>query len=65
MDKQTPPNHVERVDTEAFSDELHVTKSKVNISGTVQLTAGAIVYIPKPSSDPRGTFVDYTVGSRD
>lgn len=34
---------------------ISVTKSKVNVSGTVKLTAGKIVYIPTPTADPRGS----------
>lgn len=33
---------------------LIIDKSKVNVSGTVQLTAGTIIYIPAPTADPRG-----------
>lgn len=54
MEKESPSNHVENVNVESHGEEIHVSQSKVNISGTVQLTAGAIVYIPTPTSDPRG-----------
>ncbi|SPO27207.1 related to transporter protein HOL1 [Ustilago trichophora] len=33
--------------------KLEVDKSKVQTAGTVQLTAGKIVYIPSPTADPR------------
>lgn len=35
-------------------EKFQVDKAKVNVSGTVQLTAGKIVYIPAPTADPRG-----------
>lgn len=35
-------------------DEVTITKSKANASGTVKLLAGKIVYIPTPTADPRG-----------
>jgi hypothetical protein len=54
MDKQPPSEHIEHIDSENIGEDVHVTKSKVNVSGTVQLTAGTIVYIPTPTSDPRG-----------
>jgi hypothetical protein len=54
MDKSPPPQHVEDINIEANGEDIHVTKSKVNVSGTVQLTAGTIVYIPTPTSDPQG-----------
>lgn len=34
--------------------KLEVDKSRVNVSGTVQLTAGKIVYVPAPTADPQG-----------
>ncbi|KAH7349761.1 major facilitator superfamily domain-containing protein [Plectosphaerella cucumerina] len=46
-----PTEHLE--DVESIHDELRVTKSKVGVSGTVQLTAGSIVYIPAPTADPQ------------
>jgi len=54
-----PPNskHVENIDVEEAGPEIHTTKSKVNVSGTVQLTAGTVVYIPTPTSDPRGLSI--------
>jgi hypothetical protein len=54
MGKVPPSKHVENINVEGQDDELHVSQSKVNISGTVKLTAGKIVYIPTPTSDPRG-----------
>ena len=54
MDKPPPSEYVENVDIEDSGEDIHVTKSKVNVSGTVKLTAGTIVYIPTPTSDPRG-----------
>ncbi|KAM5354630.1 hypothetical protein ACJ41O_001277 [Fusarium nematophilum] len=51
MDKDHA-NHVEHVDIET-SEAVHVTRSKVNVSGTVKLTAGTIVYIPTPTADPQ------------
>ncbi|KAJ5623686.1 hypothetical protein N7490_012291 [Penicillium lividum] len=53
MDKPSNSTHVENIDVEEAGAEIHITKSKVNVSGTVQLTAGTIVYIPTPTSDPR------------
>ncbi|KAJ6026489.1 major facilitator superfamily domain-containing protein [Penicillium canescens] len=35
------------------ADEVTITKSKANASGTVKLLAGKIVYIPSPTADPR------------
>lgn len=54
MGKEPPSKHVENINVESQDDELHVSQSKVNISGTVKLTAGKIIYIPTPTSDPRG-----------
>ncbi len=54
MEKDTS-KHVENVDVEAPGEEIHISKSKVTVSGTVQLTAGTIVYIPTPTADPRGS----------
>ncbi|KAJ5930867.1 hypothetical protein N7466_006360 [Penicillium verhagenii] len=53
MDKPAGSKHVENIDVEDMSEGIEVTKSKVNVSGTVQLTAGKIVYIPTPTSDPQ------------
>ncbi|KAJ5355392.1 uncharacterized protein N7496_012604 [Penicillium cataractarum] len=53
MEKESPSSHVENATVESHGEEIHVSQSKVNISGTVQLTAGTIVYIPTPTSDPR------------
>ncbi|TLS27674.1 hypothetical protein PpBr36_05023 [Pyricularia pennisetigena] len=39
--------------TSDYDKGLKVDRSKVNVSGTVQLTAGKIVYIPSPTADPR------------
>lgn len=54
MSKPQIPDHVEDVDVESNHDEIEITKSKLNVSGTVQLTAGKTVYIPTPTSDPQG-----------
>lgn len=54
MEKDTS-KHVEHVDVEAPDEDIHISKSKVAVSGTVQLTAGAIIYIPTPTADPRGS----------
>lgn len=53
MDTKQSFNHVERVDLDS-SEAIHVTKSKLSVSGTVKLTAGAVIYIPTPTADPRG-----------
>ncbi|CAI6093581.1 unnamed protein product [Clonostachys chloroleuca] len=53
MSKPQIPDHVEDVDVESNHDEIEITKSKLNVSGTVQLTAGKTVYIPTPTSDPQ------------
>ena len=45
-------SHVENIEHQ--DADLHVTKSKVGVSGTVQLTVGRIVYVPAPTADPRG-----------
>jgi hypothetical protein len=45
------------VEDVVIGDELKVTKSKVGVSGTVQLTAGTIVYVPTPTADPQGLFL--------
>ncbi|OQD78874.1 hypothetical protein PENANT_c074G05115 [Penicillium antarcticum] len=45
MDKPLNSKHVENTDVEEAGAEIHITKSKVNVSGTVQLTAGTIVGI--------------------
>ncbi|KAF4974423.1 hypothetical protein FZEAL_8666 [Fusarium zealandicum] len=52
MDIKSGANHVEHVDLETV-ETIHVTKSKVDVSGTVKLTEGTIVYIPTPTADPR------------
>jgi hypothetical protein len=56
MSKVPIPDHVEDVDVDVESnhDEIEITKSKLNVSGTVQLTVGKTVYIPTPTSDPQG-----------
>ncbi|KAJ5420553.1 hypothetical protein N7465_003072 [Penicillium sp. CMV-2018d] len=53
MAKASSVEQVENIDIEDDGEGISVTKSKVNVSGTVQLTAGTIVYIPTPTSDPR------------
>jgi hypothetical protein len=60
MAKHFTAEQVEDIDMEDDGEEICTTKSKVNVSGTVQLTAGAIVYIPTPTSDPRGLFAVHT-----
>lgn len=60
MAKASSVEQVENIDIEDDGEGISVTKSKVNVSGTVQLTAGTIVYIPTPTSDPRGLFAFHT-----
>lgn len=50
MSKQDS-THVEEA---VGDDKLQVNRSRVGVSGTVQLTAGKTVYIPTPTADPRG-----------
>ena len=53
------------VEVMTYDDEdikLEVDKSKVQTSGTVQLTAGKIVYIPAPTADPQGECLDSDLG---
>ncbi|KAJ5474994.1 hypothetical protein N7539_008060 [Penicillium diatomitis] len=52
-DKEPPASHVENLSVEELGEDMHISKSRVNVTGTVQLTAGKIVYIPTPTSDPR------------
>jgi hypothetical protein len=40
------------------ADEVTITKSTANASGTVKLLAGKIVYIPTPTADPRGLYLE-------
>jgi hypothetical protein len=65
MGKEPPSKHVENINVESQSqgEELHVSQSKVNVSGTVKLTAGKIVYIPTPTSDPRGLYFNSRASS--
>lgn len=55
IDTKMDASHVEEQSFEDQDLKLQVTKSRVATSGTVQLTAGKIVYIPAPTADPRGT----------
>lgn len=54
MSTKEMPTHME--DAVLSDEKLRVDKEKVGVSGTVQLTAGKIVYIPAPTADPRGEF---------
>lgn len=58
MDKDSPASHVENIGAEELGEEIHVSKSRVNVTGTVQLTVGKIVYIPTPTGDPRGGWME-------
>ncbi|KAL2070136.1 hypothetical protein VTL71DRAFT_14816 [Oculimacula yallundae] len=52
---KSDPSHIE---VAILNDEkLRVDRSKVQVSGTVQLTAGKIVYIPAPTADPRVSVI--------
>ena len=53
VDMKQDASHVENVNVDDL-EAVHVTKSKVIVSGTVKLTEGRIVYIPTPTADPRG-----------
>ncbi|KAJ5472836.1 hypothetical protein N7530_006837 [Penicillium desertorum] len=63
MAKASSFEQVENIDIEDDGEEISVTKSKVNVSGTVQLTAGAIVYIPTPTTDPRVSTIGLCIVS--
>ncbi|WAO96417.1 Hypothetical protein NCS54_01409000 [Fusarium falciforme] len=52
VDMKQDSSHVENVNVDDL-EAVHVTKSKVTVSGTVKLTEGKIVYIPTPTADPR------------
>jgi hypothetical protein len=61
MDTKHDVNHVESVSKESL-DVIQVTKSKIEISGTVKLIEGKTIYIPTPTADPQGKtmlFFDY------
>ncbi|KAH7361588.1 major facilitator superfamily domain-containing protein [Plectosphaerella cucumerina] len=51
MSTKEMPTHME--DAIAGDEKLRVDKDTVGVTGTVQLTAGKIVYIPAPTADPR------------
>ncbi|KAJ9480427.1 Protein HOL1 [Pseudozyma hubeiensis] len=51
--KKTSSLDIETNTFDADDQPLEVNKSTVHASGTVQLTAGKVVYIPAPTSDPR------------
>jgi hypothetical protein len=53
MSTKEMPTHME--DAIAGDEKLRVDKDTVGVTGTVQLTAGKIVYIPAPTADPRGS----------
>ena len=55
IDMKQDSSHVENVYVDDL-EAVHVTKSKVTVSGTVKLTEGKIVYIPTPTADPRGKY---------
>lgn len=63
MDKSGSSSHVERVDAEDANPDAQILESKVNVTGTVQLTVGKIVYIPTPTSDPLGLSTILTAPS--
>ncbi|KUM59905.1 hypothetical protein ACN42_g7240 [Penicillium freii] len=63
MAKASSVEQIENIDIEDDGEEIRVTKSKVNVSGTVQLTAGTIVYIPTPTSDPRVSTIGLCIVS--
>ena len=52
--KQEDVTHIDDA-VPAADEKLQVDRSKVGVIGTVQLTAGKVVYIPTPTADPRGT----------
>lgn len=53
MDTKSDVNHVESVSKDSL-DVIQVTKSKIEISGTVKLVEGKTIYIPTPTADPQG-----------
>ncbi|KAH6951795.1 hypothetical protein FAVG1_09396 [Fusarium avenaceum] len=52
MDTKSDVNHVERMERDSL-DGIEVSKSKIEVSGTVKLTDGKTVYIPTPTADPQ------------
>ncbi|KAI1060977.1 hypothetical protein LB507_010029 [Fusarium sp. FIESC RH6] len=52
MDTKTDINRVEHLERDSL-DVIQVSKSKVEVSGTVKLTKGKTVFIPTPTADPR------------
>ncbi|KAF5707533.1 HOL1-like transporter [Fusarium globosum] len=52
MDTKSDINHVESVSKDSL-DVIQVTKSKIEISGTVKLVEGKTIYIPTPTADPQ------------
>lgn len=63
MDKSGSSSHVERVDAEDAKPDAQIIDSNMNVTGTVQLTVGKIVYIPTPTSDPLGLSTELTAPS--
>jgi hypothetical protein len=53
MDTKSDVNHVEHLERDSL-DVIQVSKSKVEVSGTVKLTEGKTVFIPTPTADPQG-----------
>ncbi|KAM0559952.1 hypothetical protein ACHAPJ_003904 [Fusarium lateritium] len=45
-------NHVEQIERDSL-EEVQVSKSKIDVSGTVKLTEGKTVFIPTPTADPQ------------
>lgn len=56
MDTKSDVNHVEHLERDSL-DVIQISKSKVEISGTVKLTEGKTVFIPTPTADPRGEIL--------
>ncbi|KAM0190007.1 hypothetical protein ACHAPA_007835 [Fusarium lateritium] len=52
MDTKSDVNHVERMERDSL-DGIEVSKSKIEVSGTVKLTDGKTVFIPTPTADPQ------------
>jgi hypothetical protein len=53
MDTKSDVNHVESISKDSL-DVIQVTKSKIEVSGTVKLIEGKTIYIPTPTADPQG-----------
>ncbi|KAL4731651.1 hypothetical protein ACLX1H_000628 [Fusarium chlamydosporum] len=52
MDTKSDINHVEHLERDSL-DVIQVSKSKVEVSGTVKLTEGKTIFIPTPTADPQ------------